>query len=246
MADGRRILVAERDETTAAFLLEALAADGFTAAFAAGAPAALTLADEWSPALLIVGDLARRRDALELIAAVRAGHAGAVDPRLPVLALSAVRGELELLRLFGVGADDVVAKPFSYPQLRARIDALLRRAAPLAPGPPIRVGALEIDAARRLVRVDGHPVLLCRREYELLLHLAADPERVFDKHDILRDVWGYRARSLTRTLDATAGRLRRKLAPGGRYVVNVWGVGYRLVAPVEDAEPVDAEVAALP
>ena len=77
--------------------------------------------------------------------------------------------------------------------------------------------------------VSEQPVDLCRREYELLVHLASDPERVFTKTELLRSVWGFQTPGTTRTVDSHACRLRRKLsAVGGRWVVNVWGVGYRL------------------
>jgi DNA-binding response OmpR family regulator len=84
----------------------------------------------------------------------------------------------------------------------------------------------------RVVTVAGAPVQLSAKEYELLVALAEDPERVFNKEDLLRDMWGFRSLGRTRTLDSHASRLRRKLnrSPETAYVLNVWGVGYRLVA----------------
>ena len=95
---------------------------------------------------------------------------------------------------------------------------------------PRQVGELRIDTATREVHVGQRPVRLASKEYALLCALAAEPRRVFTKHELLRDVWGYRSFGNTRTLDSHASRLRRKLDPeAGRFVVNVWGVGYRLV-----------------
>jgi DNA-binding response OmpR family regulator len=90
---------------------------------------------------------------------------------------------------------------------------------------------LEIDLAARLVRVGGATVHLSAKEFDLLVALAEDPERVYRKEELLRDVWGFRSLGKTRTLDSHASRLRRKLNLNGdaAYVVNVWGVGYRLV-----------------
>jgi DNA-binding response OmpR family regulator len=137
----------------------------------------------------------------------------------------------------------VVAKPFCYPQLLARIRAVLRRTYDRPTGRTLRVGALRIDVAARAVHLDGRPVELAGREYALLVHLAAEPTRVFTKQELLREVWGYRANGSTRTLDSHAIRLRRKLCAvhDHAWVQNIWGVGYRLM-PVDprDDEPAAA------
>jgi DNA-binding response OmpR family regulator len=94
----------------------------------------------------------------------------------------------------------------------------------------LRVGAVELDPSSREVRVRGERVQLSQKEFALLRALASQPTRVFTKEELLRDVWGFRAMGATRTLDSHACRLRHKLgAQGDRFVVNVWGVGYRLV-----------------
>ncbi len=94
---------------------------------------------------------------------------------------------------------------------------------------PARIGELKLDLATRTVEVAGQPVVLANKEFELLRVLAREPQRVFTKDELLREIWGYSAGSRTRTLDSHASRLRRKLDSGGRFVVNCWGVGYRLV-----------------
>ena len=143
------------------------------------------------------------------------------------------------MRGFERGADDYVAKPFSYGELRARVAALLRRAGGGRATGRLRVGTLEIDPPSREVRLRGERVELSQKEFALLRTLAAEPTRVFTKEELLRDVWGFRSLGATRTLDSHACRLRQKLgAHGDRYVVNVWGVGYRLVdGPVEEPRP---------
>jgi DNA-binding response OmpR family regulator len=94
------------------------------------------------------------------------------------------------------------------------------------------VGELSVDAATREVRVGKRRIELANKEFELLRALVAEPTRVFTKEELLRDVWGFRSLGRTRTLDSHASRLRRKLDPErGRYIVNCWGVGYRLVEP---------------
>jgi DNA-binding response OmpR family regulator len=95
---------------------------------------------------------------------------------------------------------------------------------------PLQIGPLTINPAARSASLAGNRLELRRQEYELLLHLAGDPRRVFRKHELLEAVWGYRSPSTTRTLDSHASRLRRKLsAAGEHWIVNVRGVGYRLV-----------------
>jgi DNA-binding response OmpR family regulator len=118
-----------------------------------------------------------------------------------------------------------------YDEVLARMRAVLRR----SNGPRharLAVRDLEIDLASRVVRVGGEHVQLSAKEYELLVALAEDPERVFKKEELLRTVWGFRSLGRTRTLDSHASRLRRKLneASETAFVLNVWGVGYRLVA----------------
>ena len=149
---------------------------------------------------------------------------------MPVVVVSGRSGELDRVRGFERGADDYVCKPFSYPELRGRIAALLRRADRRPASGRLRVGELELDPLSRDVRVCGERLALSQKEFALLRTLAAEPTRVFTKDELLRTIWGFRSRGTTRTLDSHACRLRHKLdAHGHRFVVNVWGVGYRLV-----------------
>jgi DNA-binding response OmpR family regulator len=127
------------------------------------------------------------------------------------------------------GADDYVAKPFSYPELVARIRAVLRRADGRRERGAIRVGELAIDPLSRTATLGADPLQLSNKEFSLLQKLASDPTRVFLKQDLLREVWGFTLPVATRTLDAHACRLRRKLSASSRpFVLTVRGVGYRL------------------
>ena len=171
-------------------------------------------------------------DGLDVLGRVREadGVASRLNPDTPLLVLSGRSGELDRLRGFERGADDYLCKPYSYSELRARIAALLARVERRRRLGRLRVGDLEIDPPSREVRLRGARVELSQKEFSLLRALAADPTRVFTKEELLRTVWGLRAMGSTRTLDSHACRLRQKLgARGDRFVVNVWGVGYRLV-----------------
>jgi DNA-binding response OmpR family regulator len=137
---------------------------------------------------------------------------------------------VDCVRALERGCDDFLARPFDYEELLARIHAVLRRAAP-----PKRVvaqaGPIRVDRTTRRVTVDGRVAALAGKEYELLVKLMTEPDRVFTKEELLREVWGFRSLGRTRTLDSHASRLRRKLQAAGDdcFVINVWGVGYRLL-----------------
>ena len=129
---------------------------------------------------------------------------------------------------------DVVGKPFHYPELTARIAAVLRRARGRREQGVLQVGELRIDPVAREVTLGERRVELSAKEFALLRMLAAEPTRVYTKEELLRDVWGFKLMGSTRTLDSHASRLRRKLTPSGRrWIVNVWGVGYRLTDQIE-------------
>jgi DNA-binding response OmpR family regulator len=156
--------------------------------------------------------------------------AARIDRELPVIVVSGHSSEVERVRGFRRGADDYVVKPFSYPELVARMEAVLRRASMRRLRGSVRVCDLEIDPVTRSVTVGGRSVELSAREFDLLHALAQEPTRVFRKGELLRDVWGFAVAGATRTVDAHACRVRQKLAGGERpYVQTVRGVGYRLV-----------------
>lgn len=229
----RPVLLVEGDGAVAQALLDQLASDGYTTELARSAEHARALAGRCEPRLIVIGALEAPRGALDLLEEIRhsAPSAPLWAPRTPVIVLTGdARSELDMLRAFEAGADDFIAHSGRYLELRVRMRALLRRVERAqAPTERLRVGPLEIDPARHTVDVYGLPLALRRLEFELLAHFATDPERVFTKQELLRAVWGYRSNGTTRTVDSHASRLRRKLeAHGGRWVVNVWGIGYRL------------------
>jgi DNA-binding response OmpR family regulator len=224
------LLVVEDDPDLRTYLADNLTADGYELLVADTVRDGLRLIEERAPALTIVDVGLRDGSGLDLIAHVRRGDARA-DPEQRFMVLSGRAAEVDRLRGFERGADDYVCKPFSYRELLARVRALLRRASPASARlTPMRVGALEVDPVAHEAVLGGERLALSAKEFALLRILAGDPRRVFTKDELLRDVWGFRARGTTRTLDSHACRLRRKLAVHGeRYIVNVWGVGYRLL-----------------
>jgi DNA-binding response OmpR family regulator len=230
--DAATILLVEDDAATRTFLADNLSADGYDLLVADCVSDGLRLLERKFPDLAVIDLGLPDASGYELLRRVRGadGVASRVDPDTPLMVLSGRSSELDRVRGFERGADDYVCKPFSYPELRGRVAALLRRSDRRAVRGRLRVGELEVDPTSREVRLHGDRVGLSQKEFALLRTLASEPTRVFTKDELLRSIWGYRSVGSTRTLDSHACRLRQKLAASGdRYVVNVWGVGYRLV-----------------
>lgn len=209
----------EPDEVTRTFLADNFTCDGYVVKAFATTAEAETIAD-----VLIVNVDGGERDALELIA--EAGTAPAV------IAMTRSHARIDAWRSSEMWMDDYVQAPFSYPELRA-VAAKLARRIERRPDNVLTVGPLEVHPDRTVL-LHGRSVNLSQKEHALLRTLASEPTRMFTKEELLRDVWGFRSLGSTRTLDSHAVRLRQKLtAEGDRLVVNVWGVGYRLVdAPI--------------
>ena len=163
-------------------------------------------------------------DGFELVSAharfdlVLAGDVERVDrwlERAPVIVLGREQADsVDRIHAFRQGCDDYVPRPFDYQELVERIRAVLRRVRPEI-ADVVESGPVRVDTRTRVVTVGSVAVLLAQKEYELLLRLARDPERVFTKAELLQEVWGYRAGARTRTLDSHASRLRRKLRAAG-------------------------------
>lgn len=222
------VVVCEDDDTTRELLCDHLTADRYRALPAPSASDALRLCGYNHPDLMVLDLGLPDASGIDVLREIRRAE-DRFDPDLPVLVLSGRCSEADRLRGFEAGADDFVSKPFHYPELVARVAAVLRRRQRHRAG-PVQVGELTVDPVTRRVRVGDREVQLANKEFALLRTLASEPHRVFTKQELLRDVWGFRSMGRTRTLDSHASRLRRKLDPNGvRYVFNCWGVGYRLL-----------------
>ena len=226
------IVVCESDEATLHLLCDHLTADRYEVLPASSAADGLRFCRYNRPDLMLLDLALPNASGLDVIRDIREtdGVEAHYDPNLPIIVLAGRADESERVRGLDIGADDYVQKPFLYEELRARITAVLRRGHSRHEG-PVRVGELLVDPSRRQVKVGDRAVHLSKKEFTLLRVLASDPTRVFSKDELLRDVWGFTApANKTRTLDSHASRLRRKLDPKHqKYVVNCWGIGYRLV-----------------
>jgi DNA-binding response OmpR family regulator len=218
------VLVAEPEPETRELLGRQLRDDGFDVLGAARRSEALELAESARPDVVLLAEL-------ELCLRLREGEPGRNwDRNVPVIVLASTPDPVERVRALDRGADDVVGRPYAYDELLARIRALIRRTAG-ASEDLIVAGDLVVDRPTRRVHVRDTPVFLSAKEFELVAKLASQPQRVWTKEELLREVWGFRALGRTRTLESHASRVRKKLcvAPDDRFVVNVWGVGYRML-----------------
>jgi DNA-binding response OmpR family regulator len=155
---------------------------------------------------------------------------------IPVLMLTARSSELDRVLGLELGADDYLTKPFSIKELQARVKAILRRvelsAKQMAANPDekIEVQSLIIDVSCRNVFIDNHAVELTAREFDLLLHFARNPGRVYSRGQLLDYVWGYSHNGYEHTVNSHINRLRKKIEQNpeqSQYIETVWGVGYR-------------------
>ncbi len=175
------------------------------------------------------------RDGLDIVRSLRAERV-----TTPVLMLTARSAEVDRVMGLELGADDYLTKPFSIPELQARVRALLRRAEMQAPSPaeagPERIEAdgLVLDCARREVSLDGRPVVLTVKEFDLLAHFARHPGRTFTRLQLLDAVWGTTFEGYEHTVNTHINRLRAKIEAdpaNPRRVLTVRGVGYRFADP---------------
>jgi DNA-binding response OmpR family regulator len=222
------VLLVEDNVYYASALRNNLEIDGLSVDLAGDATAALARMLAMPPALVVLDIMLPGRDGYELLRQMRDKG---LD--LPVVILTARRDEADKLRGFGLGADDFITKPVSILELIARMRAVLRRAYPrLEPGVLwIRFGDIEVHPATRTVRRRGQEVDLRPKEFDLLLALLRHQDRIVSRSELLRDVWGYQADTVSRTVDTHMAGLRQKLEDDPlepRYFMTVRSVGYMM------------------
>jgi DNA-binding response OmpR family regulator len=226
-ASATTVLVVDDEPIVRDVVVRYLQRDGFDTLVAGDGDTARALIEQTPPELVVLDVMLPGTDGLALCKWIRARG------DLPVILLTA-RGE-EADRIVGLelGADDYVTKPFSPRELAVRVQTVLRRAGPFAATAERLVfDGLAIDSGSREVELDGSPLRLTAKEFDLLFFLASNPRRVFSRDQLMGRVWGYEAAVDTGTVTVHVRRLRSKIerdpsAP--QHLETVWGVGYRFV-----------------
>jgi DNA-binding response OmpR family regulator len=225
----QRVLVIEDDPTVAEVVARYLSREGYAVAVSPDGRAGLRSALESPPDLVVLDLMLPGLSGVEVLGELRKAIP------VPVIMLTALSREVDRVSGLEMGADDYVAKPFSPRELTARVKAVLRRAngpieTPVGPT-VLSAGDLELHISTREVRLDGEPLDLTAREFNLLAHFMRNPMRLFRREELLEQVWGF-SYGDTSTVTVHVSRLREKVEPdpgSPRYIKTVRGFGYRFV-----------------
>ena len=220
------IYLVEDDDSIRELVLYTLHTTGFEAEGFRNAADFWQALEKELPQLVLLDIMLPGEDGLHILKRLRAG---AETADLPVMMLTAKSSEYDRVVGLDSGADDYMPKPFGMMELVSRVRALLRRAAkPAAEDKLFTAGSLAVDVKRRAVTVDGEPVILTYKEFELLCYLLENRGVVLSRDQILTKIWDYNYSGETRTVDVHIRTLRQKLGAAGALIETVRGVGYRL------------------
>ena len=226
---GRQVLVIEDDEDIARLVKLQLDELSCVVKLAYDGIVGLAEAESRNFDLVILDRMLPGMDGLEICRRIRGRSA-----YTPILMLTAKSTELDRVLGLEMGADDYLTKPFSVLELAARVKAIFRRvdnlAQPADKAGVLESGPLRIDVERREVTLAGKPVELTAKEFDLLVHFAEKPGRVYNRAQLLDKVWGYSHNGYEHTVNAHINRLRAKIEPNPNqpeFILTVWGVGYK-------------------
>jgi DNA-binding response OmpR family regulator len=222
---GAKVLIVEDDDSMAVALREGFAFEGFDVAVAKDGASALKAAGDHPPDLIILDVMLPKVSGLDVCRKIRAAR-----PEVPIIMLTARSQELDKVLGLKAGADDYVTKPFSFMELMARVEAVMRRSG--SPGndtPSASFGDVEIDFVRCEATKGGRPLDLSARELRLLQFFVSHRGEVLSRDRLLTAVWGYES-SLSRTVDVHVAKLRRKIEDRPdtpRFILTIHGLGYK-------------------
>ena len=219
------VLVVDDEPSVRDVVVRYLRHEGYNTLEAGDGDAARELLETQTPSLVVLDLMLPGMDGLSLCRWIRERS------ELPVIMITALGEETDRLAGLELGADDYLTKPFSPRELVARVKAVLRRSSPPATMEPIRFGDLVVDPDRREALKGGSPLRLTTLEFDLLWFFASNPNRVFERAELMQSVWGYTSELDTGTVTVHVRRLRAKIEDDPsrpRHLETVWGSGYRL------------------
>jgi DNA-binding response OmpR family regulator len=221
------VLVVEDEVDLSQVLRDRLVADGHDVVVAHDGAAAMQAVAKRVPDVVLLDWMLPDMDGLTVCRRLRQQHL------MPIIMVTARSDEVDRVLGLEVGADDYLVKPFSLRELLARVRAMLRRVdlegkrqSPVS-GERIQIGPLLVDADSRVATLEGVPMHLTRKEFELLTVLVSNPGRAFSRDFLVQRIWGSDFDGFDRAVDTHVTRLRKKLGALGDRIVTVWGVGYR-------------------
>lgn len=218
-----KILVVDDEESLCEILQFNLEVEGYQADVAYSAEQALTMHPE-RYSLILLDVMMGQMSGFRMAQLLKADPATA---RIPIIFCTARDAEDDTIAGLNIGADDYIAKPFSVREVLARVRSVLRRTAAGQAAPEtVRFEGLELDLARKTCTLDGAPLPLTKKEFEILVLLLSHPGRIFSREEMLRRVWSDEVIVLDRTIDVNITRLRRKIGAYGQYIVTRLGYGY--------------------
>jgi DNA-binding response OmpR family regulator len=225
-----KVLIVEDDQAMAVALRDGFSYEGFQVELATDGEDGLRLAREIQPDLMILDVMLPKMTGLEICKLLRGEGSN-----LPIIMLTARGQEIDKVLGLKLGADDYVTKPFSFMELRARVDAVLRRSSPSAKvrnGGEHKFGTFMVDLDHHIAQKDGVEITLTPREFRLLDHFIQHRGEVVTREQLLDDVWGYDTIPFTRTVDTHIAKLRKKIEDNPadpHLIVTVHRLGYKFV-----------------
>lgn len=220
----RRVLVVDDDPTVSEVVADYLRSAGFVVDRVADGFAAMDAVEKIAPDLIVLDRMLPGIDGVEACRRIRLTHS------TPVILLTALGSEEDRIKGLEAGADDYLTKPFSPRELVLRVQSILRRSlTDFAPESPVDRGLFHIEPAARLARLNGQPLMLTGREFDLLAFFLRHPHQAFSREELLSAVWGWAHGDLS-TVTVHVRRLREKIEADPqhpRWLRTVWGVGYR-------------------
>ena len=220
--DKIKILVVDDESRMRKLVKDFLVREGYIVLEAGDGMEAMDLFyEEKDIALVILDVMMPKMDGWQVCREIRE------HSRVPVIMLTARSDERDELQGFELGVDEYISKPFSPKLLVARVGAILRRPLGADPGELLKAGGIEIDKTAHLVKLDGKPIELSFKEFELLTYFVENQGIALSREKILNNVWNYDYFGDARTIDTHVKKLRSKLEEKGDYIKTIWGMGYK-------------------